>query len=74
MRLIIQSPYISAGLQQEMTSGKRTILENKALLWPVSLDNESIHSCIFFAVISSLCDTEVIKYLKRRLPLGLMKI
>lgn len=44
MHLIIQSPYTSAALQQELKSGKWKILENKAPVWPVSLDNESIHS------------------------------
>lgn len=75
MHLIIQSPYISAALQQELRSGKWKILENKAPVWPVSLGNESIHSYIFsFAVISSFSDTEVIKYLKQLLPPSLMKI
>lgn len=44
-------------------------------MWPVSLDNESIHSYIFsFAVISYFSDTEVITYLKQMLPPSLMKI
>lgn len=73
MHLIIQSPYISAALQQELKSGKQKILENRAPVWPVSLDNESIHSYIFSFAVTSFSDTEIIKYLKEMLPPSLMK-
>lgn len=71
---IIQSPYFSAALQQELKTGKWKILANEALVWPVSLDIESIHSYIFFGVISYFSDTEVNTYLKQMLPPRLMKV